>query len=444
MKNLFLCIAILGCFAFAKAQTQKQWTLQECIQYALDNNINVKLSELQIENVALNKRDALGQFIPSLNGNANITNNVGTNINPATNNLESNSTLTITPGISSRLVLFDGLSNFKNLQRAKLSALLSRYQLEQSQNDVVLLIADSYVQILLSKENLNTIINQHEVTRLSLENTQQLVDAGSVPRGDVLEIQATFANEEQQIVTAKNAIQIAKINLAQTMNIENFTEFDVATPEFDLPENSILFNEPEDIAAKAIETQPQIKIADQNIEIAQKDLEIARGARYPSISAFINYNTRYSDNDFLGRSIERQFYENDGYSYGLSLNVPILNNFSVSNRISRNKIAIEQNELQRIQAVNNLKANVYQAYTDAQASLASYEAAQKTVEARELAAQYAQDRYDVGLMNAFDYNQQQNQLLNAKVSMNQAKYNYIFSLKVLEIYYGIPPEQIKL
>jgi len=444
MKNLITCIAFVGCFAFAKAQTQKTWTLQECIQYAIDNNINVKLSELQVESVAIDKRDAIGQFVPSLNGSANLSVNNGTNINPTTNAFESTTFLSITPQISSRVTLFDGLRNFKTLQRAKLNNMLTLYQLEQSENDVLLIIANNFVQILLNKENLNTIQNQHEITQLSMDNTTELVDAGAVPRGDLLEIQATYANEEQQIVAAKNAVQISKISLAQTMNLEDFTDFDVASPEFDLPENSILFNQPEDIVQKALETQPQIKVADQNIEIALKDLEIAKGARLPTLSGFFNYNTRYADNDFFNRTLNEQLYQNDGYSYGLSLNIPILNNFSVDNNISRSKLNVLRNELQKEQTVFNLKANVYQAFTDAQASISSYNAALKTVEARELAAQYAKDRYEVGLMNSFDYNQSRTQLLNAQVTVNQAKYDYIFKLKVLEIYYGLEPDQIKL
>ncbi|WP_124978996.1 TolC family protein [Nonlabens xiamenensis] len=442
-KIYFTLLTLLG-IAFAKAQTQKVWTLQECVEYALDNNISIKLAELQVENVAIDKKDAIGNFIPSLNGRATFASNTGANIDPVTNEFINTTFFSITPGISSNLRLFDGLANFKQLQRAKLSAVLSKYQLDQQENDILVLVANNYLQVLLAKENLQTLLNQHEITELSIQNTQQLVDAGSLPRGDLLEIKATYANEEQQIVGARNNINITLINLAQSLNISAYENFDIMVPELDNPDDGILMNSAANIAEKAVEDRPEIKIADQNIEIAEKDLELAKAARFPTIDGFFNYNTRYSDNDFFNRTLREQFYLNDGYSVGVQLSVPILNGFQVSNNIARNKINIENQRLQREQTLQNLEATIFQVHNDARAARARYEAALETVTARELAFQYAQDRYDVGLMNAFDYNQSQTQLLNARVNVNQAKYDFIFQLKILEIYFGVDPSELKL
>jgi outer membrane protein len=444
MKNYILCGAVFLSIAFAKAQSQKAWTLRECVTYALENNISIKLTQLQAENAKVEKKLAVGGLLPTLNARSSFNSNTGANVNPVTNQFENNTFFSITPGASSNLTLFDGLANFKRVQRANLSALLAQYQLEQSENDIMLLVANSYLQALLAKENLKTILNQHEVTALSIENTQNLVDAGSLPQGDLLEIKATYANEEQQIVAARNNVKITLINLAQALNITDYENFDIAQPEITSTEAGILVNSAQDIAGTALENRPEIKIADQNIAIAEKDLQISKAARYPSISAFLSYNSRFSDNDFLDRTLQEQLYQNDGYAIGFQVNVPIFNGFRVSSDVARNKVNVESQRLQKEQAALNLETNIYQAYNDAQAAQASYQAAEETVQARELAFQYAKDRYDVGLMNSFDFNQAQNQLLNARVNRNQSKYDFIFRIKVLEIFYGISPEDLKL
>lgn len=186
----------------------------------------------------------------------------------------------------------------------------------------------------------------------------------------------------------------------------------------------------------------EIKIAEQNTALAEQDLKIAKGARLPTVNAFFNYNTRESDR--LNLAFFDQLSLNDGISYGLSLNLPIFNGWSVSNNVKRSKLNVENNRLQETQAKLDLKQNIYQAYNDAQGSRLTYQSAQKALEARELAYEYAQERYNVGLMNAFDFNQSQTQLTNAQSSLLRSKYDYIFKLKVLELFTGIAPEDLKL
>ncbi len=450
MKNyLIYGLAFLG-LAFAKAQTlttsesdSKKWTLQECIEYALDNNINIAQSLINVESSEIDKLDAIGAFIPTLTASGSISTNTGSNID-AFQNFINTTFVSANGGLSSQLTIFDGLANFKRLQRAKLNKYLSEYQLEQSENTTVLAVAQNYLQILLNKETLRTLEEQNRITQLSIDNTQELVDAGSVPRGDLLQIQATFADEQRQIVAAANAVEIAKINLAQILNFSDFDSFDIVTPNLDLPNNSILDNSVEEIAQNAIETQPSVKVADQNIEIAQKDLEIERARRFPRLTGFFNYSTRYQDNDRFDRDFVEQIYLNDGYNFGLQINIPIVNNLNISNSIQRRKLSIENSKLDKENAIQTLENNVYQSYNNATAALATYEAALRTVEAQELAFQYAQDRYDVGMMNSFDYNQAQNQLLNSRINASRAKYDYILGIKVLEIYYGIDPSELKL
>lgn len=441
MKKIIICsIAVLS-FAFAKAQQTKSWTLQECVNYAIENNINIKQADLNIEQAQLDKKDALGAFLPSLNASASNSWNTGLTQNVVTGVLQTQTTRNSSYGFNSGVTLFNGMRNAYRHQRAKMNILANQYSAEQLEDNILLNVANSYLNVLFNKENLKQLETQHQLTAKQLEQTQQLVDAGSLPRGDVLEVQATFANEEQQILAAQNNVVISRITLAQILNLEDFKNFDVADPDLSDPTALILDQGADGIYAAATENRFEIKIAEQNTAIAEQDLKIAKGARLPSVSAFFNYNTRESDR--LNLAFFDQLSLNDGISYGLSLNLPIFNGWSVSNNVKRSKLNVENNRLQETQAKLDLKQNIYQAYNDAQGSRLTYQSAQKALEARELAYEYAQERYNVGLMNAFDFNQSQTQLTNAQSSLLRSKYDYIFKLKVLELFTGIAPEDLK-
>lgn len=177
--------------------------------------------------------------------------------------------------------------------------------------------------------------------------------------------------------------------------------------------------------------------------IAEKDVQLARGAYYPTLNAFFNYNTRYSDNDPFRRDFTTQLYENDGTSYGLQLNIPVLNGFATRNQVKRNQINVLRAEYQLEQAELDLESNVYQAYVEARGALKAYEAAQAAQRAQELAFDYASQRFDVGMTNAFDFSQSKLRYENSQTEVVRTKYDYIFKLKVIELYFGIPVTDLK-
>jgi outer membrane protein len=445
MKKITIIIAFLGLAFSAQAQEEgKKWTLQECVEYALENNISIKQSQLDIEDANLNKMDAVGNLIPSVNGQASYSTNTGASINPVTNQFENETFSSFTTGASASLTLFDGLRNIRQLQRAKLSQLASQYRLEKMESDIALAVANSYLQVLLNKANLKSIESQNEVTQEQLQRTQDLVDAGVLPQGDLLEISATNANEVQQIVVAENNIQISLISLAQLLLIKDYETFQIVDEGYEIISTEIAELAPQEIIEKAQASRPEVQIAEKNVELSKKDVQIARGAYFPTLSGFFNYNTRYANNDFFNRDFTNQLWQNDGLSYGLQLQVPIFNGLSARTNVNRNKINLQRSEYQLEQAKLDLESNVYQAYVDAKGAAKSYDAALTALESQELAYDYATDRYEVGLTNAFDFSQSKQRFDNAKINVNQAKYDYIFKLKVLELYFGVSPEDIKL
>jgi outer membrane protein len=426
----------------ASAQMRK-WTLEECVLYALENNISIEQFELDLENAKIDKSDALGNMLPSLNFQNTTQASTGLILDPTTNGFVTGTIFSTNGNLTSSMTLFDGLRNIHRLNRAKLNELANQYRLDNLVDDISLNVANSYLSILSNKESLKVSEAQYAVTVEDLKRTRELVESGVVPRGDLLEIEATAATQEQTIINNQNQVLLSRISLAQLLQITDYENFDIADEEFNVPPSDILLNTPKVIFDKALTFRRDIKFSETNVALAEKDLQIAKGASYPTIDAFMNYNTRYSDqtrDPITGEKIgfKDQLWINDGISYGARVNIPIFNGFSTRNSIKRALINVDQARLQLDQAKLDLETTINQAYVDVENFAKSYEAAQKTLEARRLAYEYTKDRFEVGLMNAFDFSQAQARVDNAEAEVIRNKYNYIFRIKVLEFFYGLP------
>ena len=438
MKYSLRIIAISFCLVLglsSNAQVQS-WTLQECIDYALKNNISIKQSELDLKISDVEKLEALGNFIPNVTGSASYGINTGANINPATNQFENESFRSASANINTSINLFNGLLNWKNLQRVKLNKLANTYRLNKMKDDIALSVANSYLQILFNKEQLKVLVNQNKITIENLARTKELIEAGTLPSGDIYDLNATFASQEQQIIVAENTLIISKLALAQTLLLEDYANFDVAVAEMDIPTSTILLQTPEAIMQKAKEVVNDIKIASSNLEIAKKDVQLSRTGYLPTLSGFASYNTRWSQSIPIG--FVDQLSAFDGTNLGIQLNVPILNGFATRGRVQRSKINQEKTKLFLDQSELDLERTVFQAYNDLRTAKAAYEAALKTSEARKFAQDFSKERYNVGLLNSFDYSQTLLAFENAQSEVLRTKYDYIFKIKLLEYYFGIP------
>ncbi len=479
MKKIVSIFIVL--ITMSSQAQNKKWTLIECVQYALENNISVKQSELDIEIADIEQLTATGNFMPSLSASSNLGENTGLSFNPVTNNAQTTTFLSASGRINVGYTLFDGLRNIRSLQRAKISKLSSQYRLDKMKDDISLFVANGYLQIILGKANLEVLISQNSVTQEQIDRTQQLVEAGSLPRGDLLEIQATDASEKQAIVNAENTVQLSLISLAQLLLIKDYENFDIEEEGYDIVDEGISKKTPEEIIQSAKESRYEIKIAEQSVELAEKDLQLSRGSYYPTLSAFFGYDTRATDaTSFLTQidadnpiitqeigvvqatgqtvignvpntfttvigadSFLDQWSDNDGISYGFQINIPIFNGFVTRANVRRNLVTLERTKFELEQTELDLESTVYQAHVDVKGALKSFEAASLALESQKLAYDYAKERYDVGLTNAFDFSQSKLRYDSASIEVNRAKYDYIFKLKVLELYFGIPAADLK-
>ncbi len=436
IMNIKKTIFFLLMVGFQLSAQEKKWTLEECVDYAIENNISIKQSELDLKTSDVEKMEAIGRFLPTLSANATYSVNTGASINPVTNQFQNQTFKSFSAAANSGVTIFNGLANWKTLQRTKLNKIANTYRLDKMKDDIALSVANSYLQILFNKEQLKVLISQNSITKENLIRTQQLIDAGSLPAGDIYELQATDATQQQQIINTENTLLISKIGLCQMLLINDYSTFDVSDEVIDLPLNDLSNETQQTILAKAKESVNDIKIAISNVDIAKKDVSISRSSYLPTLSGFVGYNTRWSESTPFNFADQLSLF--DGTAVGLQLNVPILNGFATRGRVQRAKINEERSNYLLQQAELDLETKVYQAYNDVINAKKSYEAAQKTLEARSQAFSFSKERYEVGLLNSFDFSQSSIALDNAQSELLRAKYDYIFRTKILEFYFGIP------
>ena len=468
LKITFTALTFCASF-YMQGQTL---TLQECVELALEKNITIKQSELDIANAELDKSNAFGNFLPNINAQTSHSWNIGLNQNITTGLLENLTTQFSSLGVNMGVDIYNGLQNVKRLHRANLAIIAQQYNLADITDDTALLVANSYLQVMFNREQLGVQESQLVVSLKELERTRILIEAGVLTTGDVFELEATIASQQQAVVQAQNNLRLTKINLAQLLLITDYENFDIAVEAFDVPFPQILDETPKAIFEKALSDRNDIKLSLTNLEISKTDIEIAKTSLQPSLSAFYSYSTRISYSDRLtGTGVFNQFpigtvaatgqevvtqveqrgvigpssfvdqlQMNDGHNFGIQLSIPILNGFSAKNNVKRSKVNLMRFENQFEQQKLGLESTVNQAYNDAKGAFNFYKAAQKTVIARNDAYQDATKRFDAGVMNSFEFTQIK-QRYEASVSDElRAKFDYVFKLKVLEFYFGLKLE----
>ena len=472
-KRSFLSlIVMLVCNITIQAQSKK-WTLEECVTYAIQNNISIKQSELDSKMALIDKKSAVGRFLPSLNASASHSWNIGLNQDITTGLLQNKTTQFTSAGANVGIDIYRGLQNQNTLRKANLSIVAAKYQLVKMQEDVALNVANAFLQVLFNKENLKVQKEQLRINEKQYVRSEELVKVGSIPRGDLLDVKATLALNNQNVITAENSLLISKLSLSHLLQLKDFENFDVVDDTDVKDANNIMAQTPSAIYEKAFEGRTELKIARTNLEIAEKNVAIAKGAFQPTLRGFYSFNSRvaYSDRvigvipnasnptsivgfvegtnqNVLSPNFTRvlgnpapffdQFNTNKGQSFGMQLSVPVFNGFSARNNVERSKVSLERSKIAVEQQNLDLQRNVYTAFADAKGALNAYESSVAALEARQGAYNYATEKYSVGLMNSFDFNQSQTLLTNAQSEVLRTKYDYIFKIKILEFYFGIP------
>ena len=333
---IFTCVLVSQGMIYAQ---QKVWSLEECIKYAIDNNIQIKQQTVQT-NIQKNSLDlAKYKLLPSLNGQASYSVSSGRALDQSTYTFVNQTLQSDYFYIGGQMPVFNGLQNYNNIQKNKYQVLASEQDLQNISDNVALNVALSYLQILLNKELVAANENQLNITMQQIEKTRKLVDAGSVAKGNLLQIQAQAAQEELSLITQKNLLEISILTLTQLLELQSPAGFEIVAPQINVDPNSIVSGDIDEIFATAVKNRPEIKSSELKLTASQYDLKIAKGGRIPQISLNYSYNARYSNPSNLpgDQSFVGQLKTSKSPGAGLTLNIPILNGWQVNKNISNSK-----------------------------------------------------------------------------------------------------------
>ena len=468
MKTFFFVgLLLIG----STVSAQSGWSLKQCINYAVTHNISLRQTAITNEINKNNATQSKAQVLPSLNAGINHNYNFGQTIDRFTNQFATAEVLSQNFFISSSIVLWSGLNQYNNIKASEYNYLSGVENLKQQQNDLSLNVANAYIGVIFSEELAKISKNQYLMSQEQLERTQKLVDAGSLSKSVEYDIKAQLANDELSVTTADNNYQISMLTLMQLMNLDSISEFKIDRPEINMQDGQLLKDDVQSVYQEGLRTQPSIKRGEYAILSAEKVLAANRGKISPSLTFNASMGTGTSGlaKDVLGANVvgyqvsgitgrgdsvytpvthlvtkntplTEQFKRNLNKTVGFTLTIPLFNGLQTSTSVKNAKLNALNARFSQDLNKQNLYKNIAQAYVNARASLNKYNASKSSVDAANESFKYAQQKFNAGVINAFDFTTAKNRLFAAESNLIQAKYDYVFKLKVLDYYQGKPLE----
>ena len=469
-----ICFLILHEFASA----QEKWSLLRCVQYALDSNISVKQSEVQEKLAAIDyKQSKLSQY-PLANFSNNDGYRLGKSQNPSTGILESQNFFTIGLNLQTNVDIFNWYSKRNTILANQWQQEAAKAATDKLKNDIALTVANSYLQVLLAREQEEIAKVQVQQSKSQFEIATKQVNTGALPEINAVELEAQLARDSANLIAASGNVEQAKYVLKAYMNIDAGQPFEIEEPSVNqIPVENIADLQPESVYALAIANLPQQRVNDFKIRAAEKNLLAARGALYPTISLFGSLGSNYgyfrtprydriitgytpsglvvSDNMggfvdvqqpivipgskigyFTADAFGKQLTDNFGQAFGLNISVPIFNGWTSRAGYERAKLNISTLQLQKDLDNKTIKQDIYQAYNSAVVAIEKFNSSRKSVEAAQRSFDFATKRYNIGMLTTLELITDQNNLFRAKLEFVLNQFDYIFKMKVLEFYKG--------
>jgi len=438
-KVIFLFLAIT---LFVNAYPQKKWSLEECINYAYENNLQIKRQALNVDYNKNNFNQSKFNTLPNLNGQWNHTFSSGKTIDYNRFEYVNQSYWSGNMGLGSDITVFSGLSILNDIKQKKYKFLQAQSDLEKTKNDMALTLTVAYLNILFAKERVEVAKNKLEVTSLQTERTKKLMEVGNVAQGEYFAIKAQESNDKLALINEMNNLDITYLDLTQILDLDSVGGFDIVIPEHLEVELIPPPQSVDDIYSKALEHLPQIRSAELELKSTEKDLSKAWGQLSPSIGISGSLYSRYSElaedpiNPAADYAYSAQLKDFFYKQAGVGVSVPIFNRLQVKTGISNAKLNVMNSKLMLDQTKLDLYKEIQQAHADALAAMEEYNSSIEAVKSNQEAFKYAQQKLDVGLMNSVDFNVTKNNMITAQSALIQSKYKYIFRLKILDFYMG--------
>lgn len=447
MKKIYFTI-IAAAFLSVHLQAQTpagKWTLEECIRYAIEHNIDLKQKEQERENQEVVLSTSKNSWLPDLN--ASVGQNFDFGRSPSrTGVIEDQNSATTSGYLSMSMPLFDGFKTSNDIAARKLDLQAATASLNKAKDDLSVAVASFFLQVLYNKEMLTIAELNVSLSNEQVSKTDAMVKAGKVPLSQLYDIKAQLARDEVTLTEAKNNVNLALLDLAQSLELERLEQgFDVVVPETggDVVEeymSSIL--PPDYIYDQAVAFKPQIKEQEYMLESQKKTLKIAQAGYYPRLNLSASYSSGYYHSYSLAEgdnpSFSDQLRNNERKTVGLSLSIPIFNRFQIRNSVRSARIGIVNRELMLENSKKALYKEIQQAYFNATAAQDKYTSSGKSVEASQTAFGYAEERYNAGKSTVFEFNEAKAKYAQSLAEQVQAKFSFIFRAKILDFYNGTP------
>ena len=452
---------------------QEPWSLVKCVEYARENSLIMQQAELGIQRSEVNLKRQKNSRFPSLNASSNVGAQFGRTIDPTTNSFDNNTIYFNSLGVNAGALLYNGGRVNHAIEQGKYDLEASKLDADAAFNSMALSIASAYLQILLSQEQVENASRQLEQSQALLAQTDKLVQAGALASNERLTIDAQVALNEQNLIQAENALESSYLILRQLLELAPGESFDIVRPAVTVPATA---NPDEltwqEVYIAALGTQPQIEAGEMRMSSAEESFYQARSLALPTVSIFGNLNANWSslaksidgfETDYfdvnvifngvpqtiqIGQEVPNlvnnpywnQLSENFGQSVGLNLSVPLYNGSRARLTQQEVEIGVLAAKVANDQTKQQLQSDVQRAVNDAQAGKRSYDAARRAVDAAQASFENAEKRFQIGALNTYEYTVAKTNLDSAQLSFTQAKYQYIFTLKVIDFYLGRPLE----
>ncbi|TXE03438.1 TolC family protein [Algoriphagus aquimarinus] len=410
--------------------------LETAVAIALENNLTLKRSELnRLSNEATLLQNQ-GARYPSLTAGASSNFNWGRSINPATNLFETQRIGNINLNASSSATLFNAGRLTNTINQTKTILEQNLYNIESTKNTITLNVINFYVNVVFNQEQVKIAENQLKTTQDQLDRTIKLVNAGSLPFSDQLDLQSQLATNNVDLINAKSTLNGSMLSLAQALQIPFSADFQIEKPELSIDDTFMVSESSATIFQTAVERMPEIKAAMLGVQSADYGIKIAKAGYSPTVSLFGNLGSNYVDLYELqfGDQIDRNFSQ----SAGLQLSVPIFSRMNNKASVQRATVQKKLAEVTELEARNQLRQDIETAFTNALASEQSYQASLTRIASLEESFRISQQRFELGAINSVDFQVAQNNLFSAQSQLVYDKYTYIFRVKVLDFYLGNP------
>ena len=435
MRRIILTAALVAAFAAGARAQERVWTLPQCIDHALENNLSVKRSGLNVEQREIDLNTAENNRLPSVSGSAGQNFSFGRGLT-ADNTYANTNTTNTSFSVGAQVPVFNGFQIKHNIELSKLNLAAATADLEKAKDDIRVAVAQAYVQILYNMEILDVARSQVEIDSLQVVRLTEMASNGMVASADVSAQEATLAQSRVSATQAENNVALAILDLTQLLELPSPEGFHIARPSVEGLE-TVMLMDPEAIYAEAVQFRPAVKAEEIRLDQALKSIDLAKDSFLPSLSLSGGLGTNYyTSSGFPSAGFSSQLKNNFSQYIGLNLSVPIFSHFSNRNQVRNARLQYSSQEIVLDNSRKSLYKEIQQAYYNAVGSQAKYRSSQVAAASAEDAFELAQAKYENGKSGITEFNEAKGRYMSAASNLVQARYEYLYQSKILDFYRG--------